>query len=692
MNICRGLPKKAVLFFYLLTLWESPLAQADAWDDVLKQAGLTKEQIQFNDLDVQQTGGTELQLAFYKALHDEPLRIPFVARVYRQSIFENIDKPYDLTVSALQKLGLAVRRTLVGDPLLTLDIKSKAPDAVTQALKRIHKLGNALLTPIQMTELQRKAAILPKDLAQAVAYLLEAEASAYEWRQKALARLDVKFIEAAFSERTLPPKKETDEMSGVTPLTRRLISEVDLKFLMVGGIDLVYAMQKVRSMIKDLAIAEKVEFQWSTPLGLVMISAGRKNSTYMGNVPYLLIIDAFGNDTYFGGGGSFDSTRPVSILIDLKGNDQYLAGLEAERKQPRVIPRFGAGNFGYGLLVDFDGNDTYRAYRHTLGHGDFGIGLLWDLAGSDKYDCWVQCEGAAEFGAGLFVDTNGKDTYKAMHQAQGFGGPLGAGVLIDGGSEGDTYLAINTPLDFPSSIDKNQNVSLAQGAASGVRSDFIDGFSLSGGFGALVDGGGDNAFNVGFYGQGVSYWYGVGLLSGGPGNDKYDAAKYAQGASAHFGVGILHDSGGNDTYSVAQELGIGHGHDYGVGFLVEDAGDDHYQAPNFSLGCASAQGMGFFWDRNGHDSYSSREKENLGCASLRMEMPSFRPLAKTLGLFLDTAGRNKFATPLMTGQKTSAHWQNKPLHVPETFPNGLRANLIGIGHITDSPETPDPKP
>ncbi|PWU16081.1 MAG: hypothetical protein C5B49_11040, partial [Bdellovibrio sp.] len=395
----------------------------------------------------------------------------------------------------------------------------------------------------------------------------------------------------------------------------------------------------------------------------------------------------------------FDANHPVSVLIDVRGNDKYLAdeilsrqalGGQGERWSKRVTPRFGAGILGYGILADLQGDDLYRSFRQSQGRGDFGLGVLWDGSGNDEYDCFVQCQASAEFGGGLLLDGGGRDRFKIFQQGQGFGGPKGSGVLVKAGMEDDSYSANDTQIDFPSLADKKRNTSLVQGAAMGFREDYSDGYSLAGGFGALLDEGGANEFSAGFYAQGSAYWYGVGLLSVGIGQDTYHAAKYAQGAAAHFGVGILHDSGGDDKYQLDQQLGLGHGHDYGVGFLLDDGGNDQYVASSFALGCASDQGIGIFWDRQGNDRYSSTEQEVMGCAAARVPLPNTRIGGRTIGLFLDTGGVNEFNFPRIKGTYSSQHWIFDPMHLPPEFPQRRKANLIGVGAVTNRPETDDP--
>ncbi|MES2963473.1 MAG: hypothetical protein V4760_06255 [Bdellovibrionota bacterium] len=672
-------------------------ATPDAWDEALRQASLQKSDVQFNALDLKQVGGAEFKTPFYELLHGEPLRIPVSVETYREILIDYSKEPFKSAVSSMARVGLGIRRNLEGDPLREVEALAKKPEGMVPALEHLHRLARKPLSSAQKSDIQSKSKALGNETRVQLAYLIEAIAHSIEWRTRALEDVAPKTLVQGFTERMIVPHDEMTEKdrAGLSRAMKHLIRDVDMPVLMAGGYDLVLAVQNSREKFSHLKSTDR--FEWSTPFGQISLRGGKENDTVRSDRFPLLIVDAGGNDVYFAGAGT-DLEHPVGIVLDLGGDDRYLGlpDLESaterkERRDPKTTAKFGAGVFGYAILVDAGGNDVYRSFRMTQGRGDFGIGVLWDLAGSDKYECWVQCQASSEFGLGLLIDAGGSDTYSALSQAQGFAGPRGAGVLLDIGSEADTYTAVSSPVDFPSQVDAKFNVSMMQGSSLGVRADARDGHGLAGGFGALVDGGGDNVFKAGFFAQGIAYWYGVGWLSTGIGNDRFEAGKYAQGASAHFGVGVLHDTGGNETYSVAQELGIGHGHDFGVGFLIDDSGDDTYRAPNFSLGCASAQGIGIFWDRSGNDIYESKEKEVAGCAGHRIDPPSLRFMARTLGLFMDTGGKNEFRLPGvgLEGKISSKKWVRPPVSFPAKL-DRFRSKMTGVGLVTDAPETADP--
>lgn len=661
---------------------EEPMGQA------LSEIGMKPEQVQFYPADLAYFYGTEMKPPVFQSLQAEPLRSPLFAKTFRDFALKNSARPYQFAWSALHHVGLGVRRSLSGDPLADLEKRAQGPGALVAA---IAALPGEKLSAERRRELEKRVKALPSELASAAAYLVIAQVEAMKWRNKAFAKIPASVLKAAYAERLQPLRQEVAvELEGVGPLTRRLLADVDRQALAVGALDLMWAVEKAIPLLQKAPVAEK-SFTWSTSLGEIVIG-GKGNSTYKAERRYLLVLDQDGDDTYFGGGGS-DWKHPLSVVFDLKGNDRYLAapvlaeqviGAQKDRNTGRVQPAFGAGVFGYGMLMDLAGDDLYRSYRFTQGRGDFGFGLLWDQQGDDRYHCYAQCQGSAEVGAGVLVDGDGVDQYATFQQAQGFGGPGGTGFLLDFGRGDDQYRANSLQIDFPSLVDKKFNINLAQGVACGYRSDVVDGYSLSGGFGVLLDEGGDNQFEAGFFAQGFAYWYGVGLLSVGAGSDSYKAGKYALGSSAHFGIGILHEGGGSDSYQVEQELGLGHGHDFGIGYFVDEAGDDRYEAPNLSLGCASAQGMGFFWDRGGSDSYTSSAKAILGCASPRVEPPSMRFAARTMGIFVDSgAGSNTFKTPILEGRfSSSKKWRTPVEGAPDAIAPDLKARLLGIGLIT----------
>ena len=94
--------------------------------------------------------------------------------------------------------------------------------------------------------------------------------------------------------------------------------------------------------------------------------------------------------------------------------------------------------------------------------------------------------------------------------------------------------------------------------------------------------------------------FGVGVLIDAAGDDHYTSSLYAQGAGA-FGVGVLYDVDGTDTYKLGN-VGQGAGY-FGIGVLVDRAGDDYYGVYTMGQGNGRPYGHGVLLDLEGNDHY-----------------------------------------------------------------------------------------
>ena len=155
------------------------------------------------------------------------------------------------------------------------------------------------------------------------------------------------------------------------------------------------------------------------------------------------------------------------------------------------------------------------------------------------------------------------------------------------------------------------------------------------GFGALIDGGGDDTYELRHHGQGGAL-FGSGLLLDVAGSDTYRLLEGSgQGYGGPGGVGVLGDRSGDDHYyaeplakkagradyhsghkiaaNSAQGVGSGRrgdgsdGHSWagGLGALLDVDGNDRYEAGNFSQGLGYWYGTGLLWDGGGNDHYKS---------------------------------------------------------------------------------------
>ena len=309
--------------------------------------------------------------------------------------------------------------------------------------------------------------------------------------------------------------------------------------------------------------------------------------------PYSVIIDLEGDDTYRSdsvlvslGAGVFG----VGVLIDMEGHDVYQGWHLSQ----------GAGFFGVGILADYDGWDSYRSGYFAQGSGQVGVGWLHDGGGNDIYtlDAWGQGFGSM-FGFGILNDMSGSDTYRAggryFHHplrpedsrsfAQGFGmgfrprGGGGIGFLYD--KEGNDFY--------------NAEI-YAQGTSYW--------YSL----GMLLDRSGQDIYNAAQYSQGAGIHLAVGALIDQDGEDHY-YSKFgpAQGEGHDLAVGVLVDNKGNDTYMVSGGQGIGLSNS--IGIFIDGEGNDTYSTTESAFGQGSVRaargfaGAGIFLDLEGFDHY-----------------------------------------------------------------------------------------
>lgn len=340
---------------------------------------------------------------------------------------------------------------------------------------------------------------------------------------------------------------------------------------------------------------------------------GPEDNYYKGDSHF--IIDFGGNDRY---DLVYNPDNPHgTIIIDLAGNDIYNGLTDFT---------VGSGGMNVGLLFDMSGDDIYSGKDFSLGSGFFGFGLLYDAAGNDRYYGDTHVQGAATFGIGSILDLGGNDVYSAALYGQGFGGPEGAGFIVDYLGN-DNYMAGNKYKDVLRYDD--HYLSLSQGFAYGFRP------YISGGIGAIIDYKGNDNYVSDIFAQGTSYWWALGMIYDSSGNDQYVSYQYAQGAATHMTMGILLDQSGNDFYR-GKGLMQGCGHDYSCAIMLDRYGDDIYHAVDLSQGAGSANGFGIMLDARGNDAYYVMKTNNTqGFGDARRDFGS-------IGLFLDLSGTDRY--------------------------------------------------
>lgn len=272
-----------------------------------------------------------------------------------------------------------------------------------------------------------------------------------------------------------------------------------------------------------------------------------------------LVLDAGGADTYENNAGGTTASPfiPIAIVLDRgNGDDHYYPAVsDGFASSPR--PTIAAGVLGVGMILDEGGFDHYCGLGLSMGAGRFGGGMLLD-----RGDGW--------------------DRYESFH-------PTGGSTLCPNQQAGSSY---------------------------GYSPGYDIASALRGGFGFVIDEGGDDVHiqhGEGAMGYGLDL--GTGLLVDRSGNDSYEdfvgpvcgiSSCSAPACYPQFCVDVTLDA-----------MGVGEGRGWGV--LLDGAGADTYRcSASLAYGCIGASqnnSFGLVYDRGvGNDSYSvpSRHPDFLG--------------------------------------------------------------------------------
>jgi len=617
----------------------------DPFEKALNAINLTKESLKFDRLDMSNFGGDEFVLPIFTILHSDFFKVPTYTNEFKNAVVKNSSSLKDLIGFASRRVDEGVRRGLISNPLEDILKKTESDDALYQAILFLYCKMDEKLSSEEADSLKAMTNRVPTDLGRNVALLIYTALDSYEWRNLAFRKAEGNFpMSAMFKEASLLLTTEEGEL---TPEFYDFIHQIDYRYLYTGAEDLALALDVAADTLKKLFFEQDFEFVFPTALGKIVINDRRNN--FYENDDYFIIVDLGGDDFYKSGACTRDYQHPISIILDFEGDDTYESIYQS--------PSLGGGVFGYGYLMDLKGDDIYKSKDLSLGCGLFGVGGVMDFEGRDLYNSYTTSQGSGAFGIGILSDLEGDDTYLTFFCSQGFGFTKGTGILVDLRGN-DKYIANDSVIDFPSSQTKEHNTSMSQGVGFGWRADFVDGHSLAGGIGMLVDMQGNDSYSAGLFAQGCAYWYGVGILKDERGEDDYSGIWYVQGSGAHFGVGVLNDGDGNDRYTASMNMAQGAGHDFTIGYLLDESGDDIYDAPNLSLGGGNANGVGIFWDRVGNDVYNVEAATTLGRANISSR-GSLRDHMLCLGLFLDTGGEDRYSKPFA---KDDTLWIQKGLN------------------------------
>lgn len=623
------------------------------FDTALGAVGLTRDSARFDTGVMRFFSESEFRTPIFQSMHENPWRIPFYSDMWLRQYSASVGDPGEVVATAGRMLGLGTRRNLLGNPIQSAVDAGIKQGSLRSVLETYRKRG-------LMTGAVPDLSNVPGNVQEAASVVLQVALQTIPYRRAALANAP-KYAD-------LFRRAQADRVESADPEENQsdlaFYRQLDLRYMFAAGGDVVAAAKHAQLVAQGTEASSKYRVSIQTDWGKVVLSGGT-DDTYA-DEPTLLVIDTGGRDTYVNGASNRSPNNWLSIVVDTNADDRYVSATDlVNTKIADYAGRKGKGAFGpssalFGItaLIDSSGNDLYRSHRPGIGSAFGGVAYLEDSVGDDIYDAYTDAIGHAAFGIGILDDWKGADRYTGFTNVEGSAGVSGLGLLVDRLGD-DQYVANNEVLDFPSPQTKLANVSMAQGAATGRRADYIDGHSLSGGVGILMDEDGNDRYTCGVFGQGVGYWEGIGILHDEGGADKYTGQWYVQGASAHFGIGYLHDAGGSDEFTAGMNMAQGAGHDFGIGFLLKEGGADKYKAPNLSLGAGNANGIGVFVDTSGDDVYDA-SGTTLGRAA---EAPkgSLRERALALGVFMDLSGQDVYpsSVPWAQNARRTANWTDR---------------------------------
>jgi len=568
----------------------------------------------------------EQQMPLFRAVMAAPLEAPYRAGVLGDFLRDAARSPHELISLAGTVSGARLIRPVNAGTAIAQARLRSAPDPLAAGLAWMASTkAGAGWEPVLPDQTQ-----LPNPLRYEVALVLATMAQSHRFLQRAFERFPPGVTPQLLRRQALDDLLTPFE----TPDLRQLLPLVEREAVLAGMLDLVGAVERLQSFVKNETALPLVAWSLQTPFGGIVIDTTGRNNRHRLKDP-LLVLDVGGNDDY-----EFEAksdTHTISVLLDHRGNDSYRAAA------PGADP--SSATLGYGILWDTEGDDRYEGTQQAQASALFGAALLVDGGGSNRFVAVSRSQAHAIAGLAVLLSAGGDDEYTAQTYSQATGGPRGVAMLVDTGGN-DRYTLTKLPLVRPSPQLPDRNTSMGQGAGYGLRGLFFDGRSTSGGIGVLLDLAGNDRYEAQVFAQGAGYYEGLGMLLDDGGNDHFEAAWYAMGASAHYAAGILLKRGiGSDVYRTTHEMVLGTGNDFSVGVFVDEGGDDDYTVGELSLGVGHANSTGLFVDGAGNDRYTvmSPTCRALGAAYLH-EWGTPREALPNLGLFMDLGGLDSYPT------------------------------------------------
>lgn len=297
---------------------------------------------------------------------------------------------------------------------------------------------------------------------------------------------------------------------------------------------------------------------------------------------------------------------------------------------------------GVALCIDHSGNDEYISDRpYVQGFGFLGVGMLVDLAGNDRYVARHFAQGAGIMGVGILWDLAGNDVYDAHAFVQG-AGMFGLGMLLDDAGN-----------------DQYDGATLCQGAATTMGLGILSDLSGDDRYGLSVKPDRDALGQIPGYGQGgalsfrpnpwvgkLTAYGGVGMLVDDSGNDHYETKGWNdQGGSYIMSLGVLVDNHGNDHYIGGTSQGSCIHISNAI--LIDREGNDVYQGGFRAGGSGGDRSPAFLIDYAGNDSYISTSS-SYGTAC--------KPFG--FGLMIDYQGDDHYISADTSGKVIFNRWES----------------------------------
>ncbi len=343
-------------------------------------------------------------------------------------------------------------------------------------------------------------------------------------------------------------------------------------------------------------IAGPITMATETPWGLFVVGGPGPNVYEASALDKIaFLIEPGGDDVYRGRAAS-----AVGTLLRPLSAVVDLAGDDLYEARERSYA-IGGAVLGIAALLDLAGDDIYRGEDGSCGAGFFGAGLLYDGAGADLFEGRNLAQGSGAFGLGVLISDCGPDAPPGpeLEPDRAFDAGLiavpGTGARPLRYDENDTYICARQSQGFASTFGAGLLYDREGNDTYRSGGRYLHTPLLPHDFQSLSQG-----FSIGFRPRAAG---GVGILIDEAGNDYYDAEVYAQGAAYWYALGFLFDGGGNDRYLETQ-YGQGAGIHLAIGSLWDRGGDDQYISKNGVVqGTAHDLSVGMLLDEGGRDYY-----------------------------------------------------------------------------------------